>query len=258
MRPMIAVKPHAGPTTDSEPDSEFAESAAEISVAMIEHLSAAIVHEVIQPISASVIDACAALRWLAGDPPDLKQARQALLRIVDSGNRASRVIELGRSLARKGPSRGHRLDINEAVREVVGLLRREAQSHDISLRTRLAGDMPPLQGDVVELQQVIVNLAVNAIEAMVGSKTGPRELWITTTSDGASDGLVTVRDTGPGIPSICFNRVFEPFYTTKAGGLGMGLSICRSIVDAHGGRLWAAHNEPRGAIFQFTLPSAIA
>ena len=147
------------------------------------------------------------------------------------------------------------MDINEAICDVIALTRSEALKHGVSVQTELAADLPPVEGDRVQLQQVILNLIMNAVEAMGGVDDGPRELLIRTEPDAAGGVLVAVRDSGPGLGPQSAARLFEAFYTTKAGGMGMGLSICRSIVEAHGGRLWASANEPRGAVFQFTLPA---
>lgn len=255
MQTIIAADPPASRRPDSKPDLELADLAHENRVAAMGHLSASIAHEVNQPVAACVIEACAALRWLGADPPDLNEVRHALLRIVESGNRASAVIGQVRALIKKAPPRQHRVEINGTILEAVALTRCEAARHDIAVRTQLADDLPLVQGDRVQLQQVILNLIVNAVEAMSGTGKAPREVRISTAKDGARGVLVAVRDTGPGLAPGCFKRVFEAFYTTKPGGLGMGLSICRSIITAHGGRLWAAQNEPHGAIFQFTLPA---
>ena len=197
------------------------------------------------------------MRWLAAQPPDLEEARQALDRIVKDGNRAGDVIGRIRALVKKAPPRKDRVDINEAIREVIELTRGEAVKNGVSVQTQLADGLPLIEGDRVQLQQVILNLIINAIEAMSGDSDGPRELLISTAT-GRPDGvLVAVRDSGPGLPPASLERLFDAFYTTKPGGLGMGLSICRSIIEAHGGRLWASANLPRGAVFQFTAPAYV-
>jgi C4-dicarboxylate-specific signal transduction histidine kinase len=217
-------------------------------------LAASIAHEVAQPVAASVANANAGLRWLGAEPPDLEEARQALGRIVRDGGRASDILGGIRALVRKASPRKDRLDINDTIQEVIALTRAELHRNGISARTRLADGLPPVQGDRIQLQQVMLNLILNAADAMSESGDEPRELLITTDEDEANAVRVAVRDLGPGLPPESRGRLFEAFYTTKAGGMGMGLSICRSIVEAHGGRVWATANEPRGAVFQFTLP----
>jgi len=224
-------------------------------LATMGQLSASIAHEINQPITAAVTNAQAALRWLAAQPPDLEEVRQALSRIVKDGNRAADVMDRIRALIKKAPPRRDGLQINQAILEVIALTRVEVLKNGVSLRTQLAEGLPPIQGDRVELQQVILNLIINAVEAMSGVGEGSRELLVDTGKAGSDGVLVAVRDSGPGLPPASHERVFDAFYTTKAGGLGMGLSICRSIVEAHGGRLWATANVPHGAIFQFTLPA---
>jgi PAS domain S-box-containing protein len=223
-------------------------------VATMGQLTASIAHEVKQPIAATLTNAQAALRWLGAEPPDVDEVRQALGRIVRDGNRAGDVIGRIRGLIEKAPPRKEALAINEAVREVLAMLHGEVVKHDISMRTRLAEGLPRIQGDRVQLQQVILNLIVNAIEAVRGVDEGARELLVSTEAAACGGVLVAVRDTGPGLDPAHRERLFEAFYTTKPGGLGMGLSICRSIIEAHGGHLWAEANTLRGAIFQFALP----
>jgi PAS domain S-box-containing protein len=217
-------------------------------------LTASIAHEVNQPVAATVTNAQAALRWLAAQPPDLDEARRALDRIVRDGSRTGEVISRIRSLVRKAPPRTDQVDLNETILEVVALTRREAERHGIALQTRLARDLPPVWGDRIQLQQVILNLLTNGIDALGGLGEGPRELLVGSGQDDAQGVLVSVRDSGPGLDPEGLDRLFEAFHTTKPDGIGMGLAISRSIVEAHGGRLWATPNAPRGAIFQFTLP----
>jgi C4-dicarboxylate-specific signal transduction histidine kinase len=169
--------------------------------------------------------------------------------------RGGDIIGRIRDLFKKAPSRHERVNINEAVREVIELTRGEAAKHRVSVLTALADDLPFVLGDRVQLQQVMLNLIVNAIEAMRPISDGPRELLISAAADPSNGVFISVRDSGPGLPAQGIEQIFDPFYTTKAGGLGMGLSICRSIVEAHGGRLWASAHAPRGAVFQFVLPS---
>jgi PAS domain S-box-containing protein len=218
-------------------------------------LSASIAHEVNQPIAATVTNAQAALRWLGAEPPNLHEVRQTLGRIVEDGIRASEVIGRIHALFRKSPQRKDGLDINEMVLEVIGLTRGEAVKNWVAVRTDLAEQLPLIQGDRVQLQQVVLNLIINAIEAMTGVDAASRQLRISTSRTEPDVVLVAVQDSGPGFDLANPERVFEAFYTTKRDGLGMGLSICRAIIEAHGGRLWATAYMPRGAVFQFTLPA---
>ena len=217
-------------------------------------LSASIAHEVNQPIAATVTNAQAALRWLRAQPPDLDEVRASLSRIVEDGKRAGNVISGIRALINKVPPRKDRFDLNEAILEMIVLTRSEVFKHGILLRTELASGLPGVDGDRTQLQQVILNLVLNAVEAMGGIDAGARELRISTEREAAGGVLVTVRDSGPGLDPTDTERVFKAFYTTKPKGMGMGLAICRSMVEAHGGRMWASANEPGGAVFQFTLP----
>jgi signal transduction histidine kinase len=216
--------------------------------------AASIVHETMQPISAAITNAHAALRWLSVDPPNLGEVRDALDRIVKDGSRASDVVGRLRALSRKAPPLKDSLAIDDAVLDVVALSRGEVVKNGVLLRTELAEGLPRIQGDRVQLQQVILNLIMNAVEAMSGGREGSRELLVGTERDAAGSVLVTVQDSGPGLDSEKFDRLFEAFYTTKPRGMGMGLSICRSIVEAHGGRIWASREAGPGATFQFTLP----
>jgi len=223
-------------------------------VAAMGQLSASIAHEINQPITAAVTFADAALRWLCSQPPNLDEVRQALGLIRESGVRAGDVIDRVRALVKKAPPRTDSLEINEVILEVIALTRREMAKNGISVQTQLIESLPAIRGDRVQLQQVILNLLINASEAMSATSEGPRELLISTASTDAGV-LVAVRDSGPGFAPESVDRLFESFYTTKPGGLGMGLSICRSIIETHQGRLWASANTPRGAVFQFTLPT---
>ncbi len=217
-------------------------------------LTASIAHEVNQPIAAVVTNAQAALRWLNMQPPDPEEVRQALDRIVSNGRRAGDVIGRIRGLVTKTPPRKDRLDINDTIREIIALTRSELRSSGTSLQTQLADGLPLVRGDRIQLQQVMLNLILNAVEAMSGSDEGSRELLISSEGDGANGVRIAVRDWGPGLKPESLDRLFDAFYTTKPDGMGMGLSICRSIIEAHGGRLWATRNQPQGAVFQFTLP----
>ena len=218
------------------------------------HLAASIAHEVNQPIGATVLNAGSALRWLAAEPstPKLESARQSIGRIIIDSKRAADIISRIRDLARKAPAHREWLEINEVVAQVIGLTRGEISNKGVSVQTRLTDGLPSVFGDRVQLQQVILNLIMNAIEAMGEVTEGSRQLSIST--EEADGVLVAVSDSGHGLPQADPERIFEAFHTTKAAGLGMGLSICRSIVEAHGGRLWAKPNRPRGAILCVTLP----
>jgi signal transduction histidine kinase len=217
-------------------------------------LTASIAHEVNQPIAAVVTNAQAALRWLDMQPPDPEEVRQALDRIVRNGRRAGDVIGRIRALVAKAAPRKDQLDINDTIREVIALTRTELHRTGTSLQTQLADGLPLVPGDRIQLQQVMLNLILNAVEAMNGSDEGSRELLISTEQVGPGGVLVAVQDSGPGLEPESVDRLFDPFHTTKPGGMGMGLSICRSIIEAHGGRVWATTNVPQGAVLQFTLP----
>jgi C4-dicarboxylate-specific signal transduction histidine kinase len=218
-------------------------------------LAASIAHEVNQPIGATLVNAGTALRWLRASPPNLDDARQSIDRIITDGKRATDIVSRIRDLAKKAPVQREGLEVNEVVLEVIGLARSEMSSNGVLVQTRLTDGLPRIWADRVQLQQVILNLIVNAVEAMSDATDGSRELSISTSRAEAEGVLVTVSDSGPGLPPANPERVFEAFYTTKASGLGMGLSICRSIIEAHGGRLRALSNQPRGAAFRITLPA---
>jgi len=218
-------------------------------------LTASIAHEVNQPIAATVTNAEAALRFLDRHPPDLEEVREGLVSIVKDGNRAGDVIGRIRELIKKAPPRKDWVDINEAIDEVIELTRGEAMKSGASVQTALGEGLPLIEGDRVQLQQVALNLIMNAIQAMSADAEGPRELTITTAQAEPNEVLVAVKDTGPGLAPSSLEQLFAPFYTTKPDGLGMGLSICRSIIEAHRGRLWVTTNLPRGAIFHFTVPT---
>jgi PAS domain S-box-containing protein len=218
-------------------------------------LTASIAHEITQPLGAIVSSAGACLRWLAAQK--LEEARQAAARVVADGHRAGEIIARIRALAKKAPPQKEWIGINETIREVVALARSEVQRGGIALETRLSDDghhVPLISADRIQLQQVILNLLMNAIEAMSSAADGPRDLLIRCGTDEAQGVLVTVRDSGPGLDPKVLDRLFDPFYTTKPHGMGMGLAISRSIIEAHGGRLWATANDDGGATFQFTLP----
>src|SRR6266446_6857490 len=224
-------------------------------VATTGQLTSSITHEVNQPITAAVTNAQAALRWMSAEPPDLGEVSEALAGIIKEGNRASEVVARVRALIKKVPARKDAVAIDDAILEVIALTRAEAANNSVSVRTQFAEGLPPVQGDRVQLQQVMLNLIVNAIQAMSGIEAGAREIQICIDAVPSEGSVrVGVRDTGPGLSPESLSRLFEPFYTTKPDGMGMGLSICRSIIEAHGGRLWAIPCEPQGALFQFTVP----
>ena len=224
-------------------------------VMLLGEMTASIAHEVNQPISAVITNAHAGLRWLDARRPDLEEVRQTLSRIVRDGNRAGEVIDRIRASVRKMPPHRDRANINEAIHEVIVLTQTEVQRNGIRLQTRLADDLPLVPADRVQLQQVIMNLIVNAIEAMAGAGDRPRELTIVSREGDTNTVFVEVRDTGPGFDPADLDRLFQSFYTTKPDGIGMGLAISRSIVEAHGGTLSAGPNRPHGATFQFTVPA---
>ena len=217
-------------------------------------LTASIAHEVNQPLVGMVTSASSCSRWLAAKPPNLKRAQRALERIVLAGTRASAVIDRVRRQVRREPLRIEPVDVNQMVREVIAMTRSELQRSSVSLKTRLAEDLPSILADRIQLQQVVLNLILNAIDAMREIEDGHRQVWITSRLDRGGDLYVEVRDSGIGIGPELRKRLFEAFYTTKKSGLGMGLSISKSIVEAHGGRMAAVANRPRGATFQFWLP----
>jgi PAS domain S-box-containing protein len=223
-------------------------------VATLGQMSASIAHEVNQPVAATMTNAQAALRFLAGEPPNLEEVRQALNRIARLSNRVIEVVGRIRALVKKASPRQDEFQINEAIDEVISLTHGEIAKNSVALHREFAAGLPLVHADRVQLQQVILNLITNAVEAMSGVPEEQRELRVSTTADGAEGIRVAVRDSGPGLDSAHLNRVFDSFYSTKPGGLGIGLSICRSIAEAHGGRLWVEPAEPRGAIFAFTLP----
>ena len=224
-------------------------------VATMGQLTASIAHEIKQPIAAARNNASAALNFLDKSPPDVAEVREALTCIVDDTDRTSDVVDRIGSLIKKAPRRKEVVDLNAAILEVTALTRSEAVKTGVTVGTQLAGELPRIQCDRVQLQQVMLNLIVNAIQSMSGVEDGNRELHISTVSIEPEGVCVAVRDTGHGLRPESLPRLFEPFYTTKPDGMGMGLSICRSIIEAHGGRLWATNCEPRGALFQFAIPA---
>jgi C4-dicarboxylate-specific signal transduction histidine kinase len=226
-------------------------------VSMMGELAASLAHEITQPIASVRNNARAAQNFLSMPRPDLREVREALACIVADVDRTRDIIDHIREHIKKAPPRKERFDINAAINEAIALVRSVIIRNGVSIQTRLADGLCSVQGDHVQLQQVLLNLILNAVEAMGSVEAGPRELLISTEQTQGNGVLVTVRDSGPGIDPRHLERVFQAFYTTKSGGAGMGLAICRSIIDAHGGRLWGeTANEPRGAVFQFTLPGA--
>ena len=217
-------------------------------------LTASISHEMKQPIGAVVANAEAGLNWLDAQPPELNRIRQTLGWIITDSLRAGEIIGRIQGLIKKAPPRREEMEINAAVLEVIALTHGEVVKNGVSVRTHLAEGLPLIRVDRVQLQQVVLNLIINAVEAMSAVREEPRELLISTDRDALNGLLVSLRDSGPGLDPASLEHVFDPFYTTKPSGMGMGLSICRSIVEAHGGRIWAGANETRGAVFQFSLP----
>jgi signal transduction histidine kinase len=224
-------------------------------VSTLGELTASLAHEIKQPIGAAVTNAAACVRLLDGDEPDIPDAREAALEMVKDARRAADIIDRVRSLYQKISSELGAVDVNETIREMVVMLQNEANRHSVTIRTDLAAGLPKAMADRVQLQQVLMNLMLNGIEAMQGASG---ELGIK--SQVAEDGqlLISVADTGVGLPSENVDRIFDAFFTTKPQGTGLGLAITRSIVKAHGGRIWATSNSGRGATFEFTLPSTLA
>jgi C4-dicarboxylate-specific signal transduction histidine kinase len=232
---------------------------------MIEHLSrvltigeltASIAHEVNQPIAAVVTYGHACLEWLTQTPPNLDEARHAAEQIIKDGSRAGAVIGRIKSLYRKEPSTRELLDVNEVIQDLIVFLRDETARDRIDLRTDFALNLPSVEGDRVQLQQVLQNLVANGIDAMHGSTGRARELWITTAKETSGEVAVRIKDSGVGLSQEVSDRIFQPFFTTKPQGIGLGLSISRSIIESHGGHLSASQNTSGGAVFQFTLPAA--
>ncbi len=218
-------------------------------------LTASLAHEIKQPIAAAITDANTCVRWLGRDQPDLAEAREAAARTIKDATRAADIISRIRLLFKKGTPQQELVDVNEVIGEMTVLLRSEATAYSISVRTELAEDLPRVTGDRMQLQQVLMNLMVNSIDAMK-EVDGTRELTINSQRGENEQLVVSVSDTGVGLPAEQADQIFNAFFTTKPHGTGMGLRISRSIVESHGGRLWAADNSPRGAKFYFTLPIA--
>ena len=217
-------------------------------------LTASIAHEVNQPLAAIVTNGNACLRWLGGATPNLLEGRQAVERIIKDSYRASEVISRIRSLVTKAPPRNDWVELNEVIVEVLALAHNEARRNHVEIKQQLSDDLPRVRGDRVQLQQVILNLVVNGLEAIAKNQDGQRELIVRSDRDGANNVSVAVSDSGQGLDAAQLERVFDAFFTTKPDGMGMGLAISRTIIESHGGRLWATANSPKGAVFQFTLP----
>jgi signal transduction histidine kinase len=227
-------------------------------VSMMGELAAWLSHEITQPIGSARNNASTAKNYLNMQPPNPNEVHAALDRLIGNVDRATAVIDRIRDHIKKAPPRKERFDLKAAINEVIGLAQNLIVRNGVSVQTRLADGGFPVAGDRVQLQQVLLNLILNAAEAMGSVEAGARELLISTVQIEPNGVLIAVRDSGPGIAPTRLEQVFDAFYTTKPSGTGMGLSVCRSIVNAHGGRLWAEANEPRGAVFQFTWPGADA
>lgn len=227
-------------------------------VMTMSELATSIAHEVNQPLAAIVTNGAAGMRWLGADPPNVERARESMTRVISEGNRASEVIKRIRALSKKASQHKSPLEINEVIQDVLALIGTELVKNRVVLTCELKPKVPRVTGDRVQLQQVLLNLIMNGIEAMADVTGRSRELVIQSDIDDRGQVLVSVRDSGTGLDAQHLEQVFEAFYTTKAEGVGMGLSISRSIVEAHGGRLWASPNTGPGASFQFTLPTGEA
>jgi PAS domain S-box-containing protein len=225
-------------------------------LSMMGELAASLAHEIAQPVATARNNARAATHFLDRSPPDFGQVKEALACVVDDADRAGEILDRIRDHIKKAPPRKESVDLNQAITDVIALAQGVIVKDGVSVQTHLTEGLSDAQADSVQLQQVVLNLILNAVEAMSSVKKGAREMSIGTEQHQAGGVLVTVRDSGPGIDPEHLDRVFDAFYTTKSSGVGMGLSICRSIINAHGGRLWADVNAPRGAVFRFTLPGA--
>jgi signal transduction histidine kinase len=223
-------------------------------VSLMGELTASIAHEINQPLAGVVSNAGASLRWLAGDPPNLEKAREAANRIVRDGKRAGEIIARIRALTRRDATAQEKLDLNRTIQEVLALVGDEVRRNRVVIQGEFAGDLSPVSGDRVQVQQVVLNLIMNAIEAMSSVGERARDLVITTRNLDPDQVQVTVEDSGTGLDPNAMDKIFDPFYTTKSGGMGMGLSISRSILEAHGGRLWVTGKDGPGTMFHFTMP----
>lgn len=249
-------------TDEKRADEALAKATSELAhvtrVTTIGQLAASIAHEVNQPLAAIVANAAACDLWLGAQPPETTKVRKALRSIVADGQRASEVIGRIRALMSRQPPQAEWMNVNDAIRDVVALAQQELRRNGVVLQTLLAEDLPRVHADKVQVQQVLLNLMANGMDATSGAADGPRELVVGSAKDGASGVRVTVRDNGVGLDAESADRLFDAFYTTKVGSIGMGLAISRSIIESHGGRIWANSNTPRGAVFEFTLPGGAA
>lgn len=250
----LAVKIEVEKEASYEARSQLAHIAR---VSTLGEMTTTIAHEVNQPLSAVLINANACLHWLDADPPDLNEARKNITNIVRDANRASKIVVQVRDLTKGLSPVKDWLRINEIILATTALIDRDIRQNQISMQTQLCDDVPLLKGDRAQLQQVLLNLLLNAIEALRLVDVKSRNLVIATAKRDSNSVLISIQDSGIGFPSSDRDRLFDPFYTTKAGGTGMGLSIGRSIVEFHGGHIWATPNSPRGAVFQFSLPISV-
>jgi PAS domain S-box-containing protein len=241
--------------TEEQMHQARAELAHVARVTTLGELTAAIAHEVNQPLTAIVSNGRACLRWLAHEPPNLEEGRSAAKLMVDSAMGAAEVISRLRAMMKKSPANRELLNINDAISAVIALVAAEVQRNRVVLRTELSNDLPLLLGDRIQLQQVILNLMMNAIEAMRGIDQAQRELIVVSRKDAFNRVLVEVQDSGAGLEGLALDRLFDPFYTTKPDGMGVGLAVSRTIIESHGGQLLASPRVPRGAAFQFRLPT---
>jgi C4-dicarboxylate-specific signal transduction histidine kinase len=223
-------------------------------IAALGQMSACIVHEINQPVTALLTNTEAALRFLDRPNPDLEESQHALVRVLQLANRIAEIVRRTRDLMQRVSPQKDDFDINQAIREIISLSQEDQVKNDVSVHTRFAQGLPLVHADQIQVQQVILNLITNAVEAMSGLDEHTRELCISTGQTTSGDVLVTVQDSGPGLDAQSSDHLFDAFYSTKPRGLGIGLSICRAIIEAHGGRLWASLSEPPGARFEFTLP----
>jgi PAS domain S-box-containing protein len=257
-RPTAILETNTDVTERNRAQETLAKAQAELAhvtrVATLGGLTASIAHEVNQPLAAIVTNGEACLRWLGRDVPQLDEVRNAVERMISDGRRAGEVVRHLREHSKKGNKVSTPLDLNEVVEDALPLVQREVADHRVSLVLDLAEDVPPVLGDHIQLQQVVMNLLVNAIQAMAPMTDRPRELAVRTRSQDTHEVVVAVQDSGPGIAPETESQLFNAFFTTKADGMGMGLSICRSIIEVHGGRVWASRNPDAGATFQFSLP----
>jgi C4-dicarboxylate-specific signal transduction histidine kinase len=217
-------------------------------------LTASIAHEVNQPLAAIIASGDSCTAWLSSEPPNLDKARAAARRVIQAATQTSEIVQRVRALFKKTPSIAAAVDVNELIKETLSFVREEARRQNVSLGTELDPALPAVNGDRVQLEQVILNLTMNGIESTAGFDGKPKRVLIRSALPNPGELLVSVADTGPGIDAEHANRLFAPFFTTKPQGIGMGLPICRSIIEAHGGRLWAENNESGGAVFHFMLP----